>query len=41
MKYLAKYQLSEDKYLAVLENALVIVTVDTDGKPIRYAIFKK
>ena len=39
MKYLAKYWLFEDKYLAVLEDALVIVTVDKDKKPIRWAIF--
>ena len=29
------------KYLAVLENALVIVTEDENHKPIRYDIFKR
>ncbi len=41
VKYLAKYKLSGNQYLAVLENALVIVTTDDSGKPIRWVIFKK
>ena len=41
MKYLAKYKLSKDKYLAVLDNALVIVTTDKDGKPVRWSIYHK
>jgi len=41
MKYEAKYWLSKSQYLAVLDKALVIVTVDKDGKPIRWAIFEK
>lgn len=41
MKYFGKYKLSKNQYLAVLENALVIVTTDDSGKPIRWVIFKK
>lgn len=41
MKYEAKYWLNKRQYLAVLDKALVIVTVDKDGKPIRWAIFEK
>ena len=41
MKYLAKYNLGKNKYLAVLEDALVIVTTDDKGNPIKYSIFKK
>lgn len=41
MKYEAKYKLSKNQYIAVLENALVIVTTDDNGKPIRWLIFKK
>lgn len=41
MKYLAKYKLSKNQYLAVLSEALVIVTTDDNGNPIRWAIFKK
>lgn len=41
MKYLAKYNLSKNKYLAVLDGALVVVITDDKGKPIRWSIFKK
>ena len=41
MKYEAKYKLGKNKYLAVLDKALVIVTTDDMGKPIRWAIFSK
>ena len=34
-------RLTEFQYLAVLDNALVIVTEDENHKPIRYAIFEK
>lgn len=40
IKYIAKLRLSNNKYLAVLSNALVIVTEDTNGNPIRWAIFE-
>ena len=40
MKYLAKYQLNKNQYLAVLDGALVIVTTNDDGKPIKWSIFK-
>ena len=39
MKYIAKYWLSKHKYLAVLDDALVIVTTDDNGKDIRWCIF--
>ena len=39
MEYRAKYKLNERQYLAVLDAALVIVTTDENGKPIRWAIF--
>lgn len=41
MEYLQKLKLSDTQYIAVLEKALVIVTTDKDGKPIRYAIFER
>ena len=40
-KYQMKLKLNDFQYLAVLNDALVIVTVDRDGKPIRHVIFKK
>ena len=40
MIYKAKYWLNKRQYLAVLETAIVIVTVDKNGNPIRWAIFK-
>lgn len=36
-----KMKLFEDKELVVTDKALVIVTKDKDGKPIRWAIFGK
>ena len=39
MNYKAKLWLNNNQYLAVLDKALVIVTVDKDGNPLRYAIF--
>ena len=39
MKYKAKLWLNKYQYLAILETRLVIVTVDDNGNPIRYAIF--
>lgn len=39
MKYEKKLRLNDRQYLAVLDKALVIVTEDEKGKPIRYAIF--
>lgn len=39
MKYEAKYWLNKFQYLAILDKALVIVTVDENGKPIKWAIF--
>ena len=39
MKYEQKLWLNKYQYLAVLDKALVIVTVDENGQPIRYAIF--
>ena len=41
MKYIARYNLGKNKYLAVLDGSLVIVTTDNNGNPIRWAIFKK
>ena len=41
MKYEARYWLSKNKYLAVLDKCLVIVTIDDNGDPIRWAIFEK
>ena len=40
IKYIAKLRLSNNKYLAVLSNALVIVTEDANGNPIRWNIFE-
>ena len=40
-EYKAKLRLNDRQYLAVLSNALVIVTTNEKGDPIRYAIFKK
>ena len=39
MEYRAKYKLNERQYLAELDAALVIVTTDENGNPIRWAIF--
>lgn len=39
IKYEQKIWISDRKYLAVLNNALVVVTLDQNGKPERYAIF--
>ena len=39
MKYEQKLWLNKYQYLAVLDKALVIVTVDENGQPIRYVIF--
>ena len=41
MEYLQKLKLNDTQYIAVLDKALVIVTTDKDGNPIRYAIFDK
>lgn len=41
MKYLQKIWLSKHKYMAVLDKALVIVTLNDKGEEIRYAIFDK
>ena len=41
MKYEAEYWLNKFQYLAVLDSALVIVTVDKNKKPVRWVIFKK
>ena len=40
MEYKARYWLNKRQYIAVLDRALVIVTVDEDGEPIRYAIWR-
>jgi hypothetical protein len=40
IKYIAKLRLSKNKYLAVLSNALVIVTEDENGNPVRWNIFE-
>lgn len=40
IKYIAKLRLSNNQYLAVLSNALVIVTEDANGKPVRWHIFE-
>lgn len=39
MKYEMKLKLNKYQYLAVLDKALVIVTVDENNNPVRYAIF--
>lgn len=41
MEYKAKLWLNKRQYIAVLDGALVIVTIDENGNPIRYAIFGK
>lgn len=41
MKYEAKYRLNRYQYLAVLDKALAIVTVDKNGNFVRAAIFGK
>jgi len=41
MKYIAKLQLNKQKYLAVLDEALVVVTLNENGKEIRWEIFKR
>lgn len=41
MEYKAKLKLNERQYIAVLDKAMVVVTTDRHGKPIRWAIFKK
>ena len=41
MKYEQRLRLSKSKYIAVLDGALVIVTTNRRGEPIRYAIFEK
>ena len=33
--------LNKEQYLAITDKALVIVTVDANGNPIRWAIFPK
>lgn len=39
MKFKGRYWLNQYQYLAVLDGVLVIVTIDKDGKPVRWAIF--
>lgn len=39
-KYIAKLRLSKDQYLAIMDNALIIVTEDADGKPVRWHLFE-
>ena len=39
MKYEARLWLNDRQYIAVLDKALVIVTVNEKGEPVRYAIF--
>lgn len=39
-KYIAKLRLSKDQYLAIMDNALVIVTEDENGNPVRWNIFE-
>lgn len=39
MRYKARYWLNDRQYLAVLEDCMVIVTVDENGKMVRWAIF--
>ena len=41
MTYEQKLWLSKNKYLAVLDKALVIVTLDDKGKEVKWAIFEK
>lgn len=40
MSYIAKLWLNKKQYLAVLDNAIVIVTEDGNGKAIRWHIFE-
>lgn len=40
MEYIAKLRLNKHQYLAVLDNALVIVTEDANGKAVRWNIFE-
>jgi len=39
LKYEAKLWLNNRQYLAVLDKALVIVTTNEEGRPIRWVIF--
>lgn len=39
MKYLARLWLSDNKYMALLDEAIVIVTTDDTGKDVRWCIF--
>jgi hypothetical protein len=39
MVYEQMLKLNDTQYIAVLDKALVIVTTDENGKPIRWAIF--
>lgn len=41
MEYKARYWLNKRQYIAILDGVLVIVTIDENGNPIRYAIFGK
>lgn len=41
MKYEARLWLNDRQYIAVLDKALVIVTVNEKGEPVRYAIFDR
>lgn len=40
-RYKQKLWLSKHKYLAVLEDALVVVTLNEKGQEVRWAIFEK
>lgn len=40
-KYLEKIWLNKNKYMALMEDCLVVVTVDDDGNEVRWAIFGK
>lgn len=41
MKYLKKVWLDKRKYIAMFDEAMVIVTLDENGKEVRWAIFYK
>ena len=41
MEYKARYWLNKRQYIAIFDGVLVIVTVDENGNPTRYAIFRK
>ena len=41
MEYLARLWLNKQQYLAVLDKALAIVTVDKGKNPVKYEIFEK